>query len=168
MEPHDTRLCLREISVYMDRACINNRKDNAKCSGRIWFRPNHAINKALHIPGRAQSNQIGELGAVIAAIDAVPTNQPMKIITDLQYVIKGLTDNLHKWKVRGWIGIQNTAFFKRAAFLMRRCTAQTSFHDTGLCLSGLSGSKGSVSSGEPAPISTGCLRAESADGCSCH
>ena len=37
-------------------------------------------------------------------------------------------------------------------------------HDTGLCLPGFSGSKGSVSSGEPAPINAGCLGAESADG----
>ena len=40
--------------------------------------------------------------------------------------------------------------------------------DTDLCLSGFPGSKGSVSDGEPAPISTGHLRAESADGRSCH
>ena len=40
--------------------------------------------------------------------------------------------------------------------------------DTGLCLPGYSGSKGSVSSGELAPISAGCLGAESADGCSYH
>ena len=37
--------------------------------------------------------------------------------------------------------------------------------DTGLCLLGLSGLKGSVSSGELAPISAGCLGAESVDGC---
>ena len=37
--------------------------------------------------------------------------------------------------------------------------------DNGLCLPGSSGSKGSVSSGELAPISAGCLGAESVDGC---
>ena len=36
--------------------------------------------------------------------------------------------------------------------------------DTGLCLPGFSGSKGSVSGGEPAPISAGCLGADCADG----
>ena len=36
--------------------------------------------------------------------------------------------------------------------------------DTGLCLPGFSGLKGSVSSGEPAPISGGSLGAEDADG----
>ena len=37
--------------------------------------------------------------------------------------------------------------------------------DTGLCLLGFSGLKGSVSRGEPAPISGGGLGAEGADGC---
>ena len=37
--------------------------------------------------------------------------------------------------------------------------------DTGLCLPGFSGLVGSVSGGEPAPISAGRLGAESADGC---
>ena len=41
-------------------------------------------------------------------------------------------------------------------------------HDTGLCLPGFLGLKGSVSSGELAPISAGCLGAESADGCKCR
>ena len=36
--------------------------------------------------------------------------------------------------------------------------------DTGLCLPGFSGLKGSVSRGEPAPISGGGLGAEGADG----
>ena len=39
-----------------------------------------------------------------------------------------------------------------------------SFSDTGLCLPSFSSSTGSVSSGEPAPISAGGLGAESADG----
>jgi ribonuclease HI len=85
------------------------------------------MNRALRIPGRAQSNQIGELGAVIAAIDAAPTNQPLKIITDSRYVIDGLTDNLRKWEDKGWIGIQNAELFKQAAFLLRQRTARTSF-----------------------------------------
>ena len=40
--------------------------------------------------------------------------------------------------------------------------------DTGLCLLWFSGLKGSVSSGELAPISAGCLGAEIADGRSCR
>jgi ribonuclease HI len=125
--PHDTRLNLKELTVYTDGACINNGKEDAKCGSGVWFGPNHRMNRAMRIPGRAQSNQIGELSAVIAAIEAAPTNQPLKIITDSRYVIEGLTDNLRQWEDRGWIGVQNANFFKRAAFLMRKRTARTSF-----------------------------------------
>jgi hypothetical protein len=36
-------------------------------------------------------------------------------------------NNLSHWEDKGWIGIQNAALFKKAAFLMRRRTARTSF-----------------------------------------
>ena len=49
-----------------------------------------------------------------------------------------------------------------------KVSAERTAFDTSLCLPGFSGLRGSVSSGEPALISVGCLRAEGADGCSCH
>lgn len=106
---------------------MNNGKENAKCGAGVWFGPDHSLNKAIRIPGQEQSNQIGELGAIIAAVDAVPLNQPLKIISDSRYAIDGLTDNLGRWEDKGWIGIQNAALFKKAAFLMRRRAARTSF-----------------------------------------
>ena len=35
--------------------------------------------------------------------------------------------NLTKWEDRGWIGIKNTPFFQRAAYLLRRRKAPTTF-----------------------------------------
>ena len=70
---------------------------------------------------------MGELGAIIAAIEAVPINQPLKIVSDSRYAIDGLTENLRRWEDEGWIGIHNAALFKKAAFLMRKRTARTSF-----------------------------------------
>ena len=48
--------------------------------------------------------------------------------------------------------------------LKRALVEGVRFRDTGLCLPSFSGLKGSVSSGEPAPISAGCLGAERTDG----
>ena len=127
VEPRETRLRLQEIIAYTDGACINNGKENAQCGAGIWFGPGHELNKAIRIPGSEQSNQVGELGAIIAAIEAVPINQPLKIISDSRYAIEGLTENLPRWEDKGWIGIQNATLFKKAAFLMRKRTAKTSF-----------------------------------------
>jgi len=44
-----------------------------------------------------------------------------------KYAIEGLTTHLPEWENRGWIGVKNIPFFRRAAYLIRRRTAPTSF-----------------------------------------
>ena len=51
-------------------------------------------NKAIHTPGNRHFNQIEELIATITAIQAVPHFTPLVIVTDSEYVIKGLTTHL--------------------------------------------------------------------------
>ena len=127
IEVQGTRMRLQEVTVYTDGACINNGKANAKCGSGVWFGPNHRLNKAIRVPGKEQSNQIGELAAIIVAVEAVPVHQPLRIVTDSRYAIEGLTDNLRNWEDQGWIGIKNAKLFKKAAFLLERRTAKTSF-----------------------------------------
>jgi ribonuclease HI len=125
--PRETRLRLQEITVYTDGACFRNGKANARSGGGVWFGPNDDRNSAIRVPGPQQSNQAGEIVAIIAAIEKTPINQPLRIISDSKYVIEGLTSNLTKWEDQGWIGTKNAKLFKRAAFLLKRRTATTSF-----------------------------------------
>ena len=60
-----------EMRVYTDGACMNNGKRNATCGSGIWIDEDHSLNKALKIPERRQSNQVGELVATIAATDTL-------------------------------------------------------------------------------------------------
>jgi ribonuclease HI/exonuclease III len=122
-----TTLRLQEVSIYTDGACLNNGKQNARCGSGIWLEPNHVNNKAMRVPGSQQSNQVGELAAVLAAIEMTPKNQPLKIITDSKYVIEGLTTHLQTWEDNGWIGVKNAPLFKKAAYLLKRRTAETAF-----------------------------------------
>jgi ribonuclease HI/exonuclease III len=115
----------REITVYTDGACINNGRRNAQCGSGVWFGPGQQGNLALRIPGPSQSNQVGEIAAVIAAINATAPYQPLKIITDSMYVINGLTTHLQTWEDDGWIGIKNAPFFKKAVHLLRNRSART-------------------------------------------
>jgi ribonuclease HI len=127
VNPRQTRLRLLKSRIYTDGACINNGKANARCGSGIWFGPNHRENKAIRVPGNLQSNQVGELVAIIAATDATPLNQPLVIVTDSRYAIEGLTTHLGTWEDRGWIGIKNANLFKKAAYLLRRRTARITF-----------------------------------------
>jgi len=55
---------------------------------------------------------------VIAAIDATPPYQPLKIMTDSKYMTEGLTTHLENWENNGWINIKKAALFKKAAHLL--------------------------------------------------
>jgi ribonuclease HI len=73
---------------------MKNRKKDAQCGSGIWFGEGNPKNSAIRIPSKAQSNQVGELTAIIAAMNKVAPYQPLKIIIDSEYVIKGLTIHL--------------------------------------------------------------------------
>ena len=117
----------RNTSVYTDGACYNNGKLNARCGSGIWFAPDDPRNDALRIPGSHQSNQVGEVAAVIQATSVTPLFRPLTILSDSMYTIEGLTEHLSTWEDIGWIGIKNAALFKRAAYLLKRRTATTHF-----------------------------------------
>ena len=125
--PEGVTMDNEEITVYTDGSCLNNGKLNAKCRGGIWLEEGSQHNRILRIPGPNQSNQVGEIAAVVVALEKLPNYTLLVIITDSKYVIEGLTTHLKKWEDRGWIGIKNKEWFKRAAYLLRRRTATTKF-----------------------------------------
>ncbi|KAH9180214.1 hypothetical protein EDB89DRAFT_1840145 [Lactarius sanguifluus] len=82
------------IEVYTDGSCMKNGKNDASCGSGIWISDDHPQNRAVKVPGPFQSNQIGELVAVIAASESLPNYCKLTIITDSRYVIEGLTKHL--------------------------------------------------------------------------
>ena len=96
-----------------------NGKANASCGSGIWYGPNHILNRALKVLGPAQSNQVGELAAIIVVAETAPNFYKLSIVTESKYMIEGLTKHLLNWEDRGWIGIENADLFKRAAYLLK-------------------------------------------------
>ncbi|KAG1840058.1 hypothetical protein DFJ58DRAFT_667328 [Suillus subalutaceus] len=80
--------------IYTDGSCINNGKENARCGSGIWIRENHPNNKSIRIPGKTQSNQAGEIAAILIGLQDINPLTPVTIITDSQYAIEGLTCHL--------------------------------------------------------------------------
>ena len=115
------------IKAYTDGACLDNGKMNARCGSGVWFAPEDPQNQAIRVPGQEQSNQVGELVAVIRTAQITPPFVPLEIHSDSQYVIEGLTTNLPRWEDIGWIEIQNASLYKAAAYLLRRRSATTKF-----------------------------------------
>ncbi|KAI0046744.1 ribonuclease H-like protein, partial [Auriscalpium vulgare] len=115
------------VVAYTDGSCINNGKDNARCGSGVWVADGSPYNHAFRVPGPYQSNQVGEIVAVILTLQSVPHMVPLHIHSDSRYVIEGLTLHLQRWEDDGWIGVANAIFFARAAYLLRRRSAQTTF-----------------------------------------
>ena len=125
LQARGTVLRNQQIEVYTDGPCYENGKANAQCGSGIWFGPNQERNRAIRIPGEAQSNQVGEIAAIIVTAEMIPQSWLLKIHMDSQYVIDGLTTHLKDWEDNGWIGIKNVPLFKKAAYLLKRQSAPT-------------------------------------------
>ncbi|KAA1469623.1 RnaseH-domain-containing protein [Dentipellis sp. KUC8613] len=107
-------------TVYTDGSCINNGRHNAQCGSGLWIEDHDPLNCSFRVPGPFQSNQVGEIVAVILALQKIPPDTPLTIHTDSKYVIDSLTLHLTTWEDRG-------IFFRMAAFLLRRRSATTAF-----------------------------------------
>ncbi|KAF8126585.1 hypothetical protein EV363DRAFT_1173921, partial [Boletus edulis] len=100
---------------------------DAACGSGIWISDDNPKNRAIRVPGPHQSNQIGEIAAVIVALQQSDPTTPITIITDSRYVIDGLTKHLSTWEDNGWTGIRNAEWFQAAAYQLRRRAAPTNF-----------------------------------------
>jgi ribonuclease HI len=115
------------LTVFTDGGCVANGKRNAICGSGVWIEEDHPLNAAIRVPRPRQSNQIGELVAVISALQTVDNFAPITIISDSLYVIEGATKHLPKWEGQGYIDIANAPEWKAPAHQLRKRTATTTF-----------------------------------------
>ena len=83
-----------QLTVYTDGSCLLNGSNDAQCGSGVWFADGHPLNGAIRVPGRDQSNQAGEIAAIVVALQSVPRNTDLTIVTDSQYVITTITHSL--------------------------------------------------------------------------
>lgn len=72
----------REMVIYTDGSCIDG-----KAGSGIYFGPQNEANLKARPPG-AQTNNAGEIYAIILAIMSIPLEIPLKIKTDSEIAIK--------------------------------------------------------------------------------
>jgi ribonuclease HI len=115
------------IHIYTDGCCLRNGKLDATCGSGIWHSQNSPLNWAIKVPGTNHSNQIGEIAAIVVALQITDPTTPLLIITDSRYAINGLTKHLGNWEDQGWNNISNAEWFKAAAYQLQRRAAPTNF-----------------------------------------
>lgn len=91
---------------------MNNGDADARAGSGIWYAIGRYENRAIRLPSDLeQSNQTGELTAILETVNQVSPFAPLHIKTDSEYVKKGLTEHLEEWENRGWIGVNNRKIF---------------------------------------------------------
>ena len=114
-----------ELIVYMDGSCINNSTEEARAGSRIWYGNLDPRNTAICVPGKKQSNQVGELMAILHAVKATPGNRPLRIMSDSEFALKGLTTYAKDWESKGWMGVNHGPLFKCITAWLRARSATT-------------------------------------------
>ena len=87
-----------KIVVYTDGACSGNPGPGGW--GAVLMSGKHR--KELFGGERETTNNRMEMMAVISAAEALKHGCMIDIHTDSQYVMKGMTEWLEGWKMRGW------------------------------------------------------------------
>jgi ribonuclease HI len=88
-----------EVTLVTDGACSGNPGPGGW--GTLLMYGRHE--RELSGGERLTTNNRMELMAVIAGLEALKRPCPVKIVTDSQYVMKGITEWLAGWKRKGWM-----------------------------------------------------------------
>ncbi len=89
---------MKKIEIFTDGACSGNPGPGGW--GVLLRYNNHE--KKLKGGERETTNNRMELTAAIKAIQAVKQTCTIELTTDSQYVRKGITEWMHKWKQNNW------------------------------------------------------------------
>lgn len=92
-----------QFIIYADGSCKRNPGPGA--AAVVITTPDGAIVKEFVRSFPDTTNNRMELIAAISALKAVPQGD-ITLITDSQYVVKGITSWITGWKTRGWINSQ--------------------------------------------------------------
>jgi ribonuclease HI len=89
---------VEEVTVYTDGAC----EGNPGPGGYAAIIDRRGKRNELTGSERQTTNNRMELLAVIAALRSLEEPASVRIVTDSQYVAKGMTSWIHNWRRKGW------------------------------------------------------------------
>ncbi|KAF6753392.1 ribonuclease H-like protein [Ephemerocybe angulata] len=97
-----------QTEAYTDGSCHNNGTDSAQCGSGVWYGERDERNKATRIGNpHPQTNNTGELVAVLLAIQNNKNTKRLVISSDSQYTINAITSRARPWADKGYEGVAN-------------------------------------------------------------
>ena len=89
---------LKAVTIYTDGGCEGNPGPGGWGVVLLW----NGLNKELHGGEPATTNNRMELTAAIEGLHVLKEQCAVRLFTDSQYVQKGISQWLPRWKARGW------------------------------------------------------------------
>lgn len=90
------------VEIFTDGACSGNPGPGG-WAALLRYR---GVEKQLSGGEANTTNNRMEMIAAIKALEALKRPSKVRIITDSQYLMKGITQWIHNWKKRGWVNSQ--------------------------------------------------------------
>lgn len=88
----------KQVIAYTDGACSGNPGPGGWGAVLAW----NGRERELSGGEAETTNNRMELMAAIRALETLKRPCPVKIVTDSEYVMKGITEWMDAWKARGW------------------------------------------------------------------
>lgn len=111
------------VEIYADGGCRGN-PGIGGWGAVLCYRD---AEKTLYGADPHTTNNIMELTAAIKALDALKRPSRVRMISDSQYLVKGMNEWLSGWKRKGWIGSNRQPV--KNADLWRQLDALSQRHD---------------------------------------
>lgn len=116
------------VTAATDGSCIHNGTDEAQAGAGIYVDDTSHLNSALRLPKRLQqTNQTGEITAILELIHRVPRNSPLHIQSDSKTTIETLTTNRRMTEEKGFVGVKNKQLLQATIAKLRRRMSPTTF-----------------------------------------
>ncbi|KAI4258000.1 MAG: hypothetical protein LQ352_001390 [Teloschistes flavicans] len=93
---------LGALRIHTDGSALGNGQTGAFAGVGVYFGPGDKRNVSEILPGPRQTNQRAELTAILRALEIVPKNRGVSIITDSKYAIDCVTVWYVNWRKNGW------------------------------------------------------------------
>ncbi|KAL1687968.1 hypothetical protein GGG16DRAFT_61001 [Schizophyllum commune] len=110
------------VIIYTDGSSPDPAGFERRAGGGAWFGPQDRRNRNVRIAG---TNQTGEAAGALLAVQAIHKETVLKIVSDSEFVVKGLTERLQAFENRGWIGVADGEYMKALVGQIRARTAPT-------------------------------------------
>jgi len=116
-----------KTSVYAEGARSIDELGNISSGSGAWYNPNDERNTCLKLRTDTNSDQIGELIAILWVVMEEPPQNDLTIISTSACALDGILGDVGKWERTGYIGIRNKEILRAIIAALRNRGGITCF-----------------------------------------